>query len=119
MAGVRVLVQVEMASAEAIDAAIPAFLEMTAKAKTEPGAVQYEMFRSLEEPKRLVLLEHWASKELYDKHWNDQVAREGLPDTSALSRTDAEFYVHAIYDIVNGVWQPRDTANRMSTIRWA
>ncbi len=119
MAGVRVLVQVEMASAEAIDAAIPAFLDMTAKAKPEPGAIEYEVFRSLEEPRRLVVLEHWASKELYDKHWTDQVARDGLPDQSPFTRVDAEFYVHAIYDMIDGIWQPRETADRMSTIRWA
>lgn len=45
-----------------------AFKDLQAIALQEEGCEQYELFRSLDEPEKVVLLERWASEALLDKH---------------------------------------------------
>lgn len=37
-------------------------------ARQEQGCEQYELFRSVDDPERVVLLERWASQALLDRH---------------------------------------------------
>jgi len=38
------------------------------KSRTEPGCVRFEVYHSQTEPRRFVLVEHWASQEALDQH---------------------------------------------------
>jgi len=121
MAGVRVIVTLNFPSPEAAEQAVAGMAQAFKPVLQEPGALQYELFRSVDNPQRVVLMEHWASRELYDQHWNKQMREQGAPDQEqarALGPT-FEFYPQANYDIVDGIWQPLDPADRMTTIRWA
>ena len=45
-----------------------AFRALQATALQEDGCEQYELFQSLDDPGKVVMLERWASQELLDKH---------------------------------------------------
>lgn len=115
--GVRVIVTVQFPSAEIAEGASAQMVEAFRGVKDEPGAVQYELFRSLEDPAKIVLLELWSSKELYDQHWQAQLARDGAPDMTP--NVALEFYQHTNYQILDSTWQPVDAADRIQSIRWA
>jgi len=38
------------------------------KSRAEPGCVRFEVYHSQTEPRRFVLVEHWASQEALDQH---------------------------------------------------
>lgn len=119
MPGVRVVVTFRFVSVEVADRALSAMVEAFKPKQQEEGALEYQLFRSVEEPSKLILLEHWASKALYDKHWSEQVAREGVPVANPDCDVQIEFYQHACYELLDGVWQPSETADRSTTVRWA
>lgn len=120
MSGVRVIGTINFPNAEIAEQALAQMVEAFRPKQQEEGAIQYELFRSLENPAKVVLLEHWENRELYDKHWITQTAREGVPEMKqeGFSAT-LEFYTHANYEIVDGIWEPADKRQRISTIRWA
>lgn len=120
MSGVRVIVTITTENAEAVEAALPARVERCRRVEeTEEGCLQYEMFRSAVRPERMVLLEHWSSLEIYDRHWTSQIAREGLPARRPGATSTAEFYPYEKFEVVDGIWVPSDRAARSETIRWA
>jgi quinol monooxygenase YgiN len=53
-----------------------AFEVVQASARQEDGCEQYELFQSLDEPDKLVLLERWASQELLNKHMEAERTRD-------------------------------------------
>jgi quinol monooxygenase YgiN len=118
MPGIRVIVTINLPDAETATATAEFLNKKCKQAQAEAGALQYELFRSFDNPKRLILLEHWESKALYDKHWIDQVKREGVPDSSLAESAFSEFYHHGNYEILDGIWQPKEEKERLSTIRW-
>jgi quinol monooxygenase YgiN len=44
------------------------FRPLQVSALQEPGCEQYELFQSVDDPARMVLLERWASQALLDQH---------------------------------------------------
>ena len=64
---VRHVVTIQVAPGRADDFA-GAFRALQATAQQHEGCEQYELFQSLDEPEKVVLLERWASKDLLDKH---------------------------------------------------
>lgn len=38
------------------------------KSRTEPGCLRFDVYHSNAEPRRFVLVEHWASQEALDQH---------------------------------------------------
>jgi quinol monooxygenase YgiN len=64
---IRHVVTIQVAAGKAADFA-NAFKALQAAARQEAGCEQYELFQSLDDPDRLVILERWASQELLDKH---------------------------------------------------
>ncbi len=120
MSGVRVIVNITMESPAAVDAALEGRVERCKRVEaTEEGCLQYEVFRSAVRPEKIVLLEHWSSYEIYDRHWTSQVEREGLPQRRPGSTSAAEFYRHEPFQVVDGIWVPAEPAQRSATIRWA
>ncbi len=121
MAGVRVIVTLNFPHQDAADQAVGGMAQAFKPVLQEPGALQYELFRSVDNPGRVILMEHWASRELYDQHWHKQMREQGAPDQEqarALNPT-FEFYAQENYELVDGIWEPLDPADRLSTIRWA
>lgn len=119
MAGVRVIVTLNFPSAEIAAQVATGMVEANRPIQKRAGALQYEVFRSAENPEKVVLLEHWASRELYDRHWTKQL-EAGPPDLDPSMRPTCEFYAHQNYNIdKDGFWFPQDSELRNRTIRWA
>ncbi len=73
-----------------------AFLPITKEVQEEPGCLQYEIFRSADDPDNLVLLERWADQAALDAHMVVLRARGPLPTAGlgegrpAMERYEAE-----------------------------
>lgn len=127
MPGVRVVIQINRP--DGVDGMLQGMVERCQKVEAEEsGCLQYEVFRSAMNPNKLVLLEHWSSSEIYDKHWAlAQANRPAAPPPAAADApaaparpsSDAEFYQQTYYEVVDGVWAPRDPQERSQSIRWA
>jgi quinol monooxygenase YgiN len=127
MSGVRLIIQFDdVADPEGMVAGMS---ERCSKVEAnEPGCIQYEVFRSAMNPNRVVLLEHWASPELFDKHWAMVSAPRpaaaaalaaGSPPPAPRPTSNAEIYHQTYFDNVDGAWVPRNEADRIKGIRWA
>ncbi len=55
------------------------FKDVRAIAQQEEGCDQYELFQSLDDPDKVVLLERWTSQELLDKHIAAERTRADSP----------------------------------------
>ena len=71
---------------------VRAFATLQAITQQQEGCEQYELFQSLDDPERIVLLERWASQLLLDKH----IAAEREHDS-------------ALIDTVVDLWAPGTT----------
>jgi quinol monooxygenase YgiN len=71
---IRHVVTIQVAPGRAADFA-DAFKALQAMAQREEGCEQYELFQSLDDPDKVVLLERWASEELLDKHMEAERTR--------------------------------------------
>jgi quinol monooxygenase YgiN len=52
-----------------------AFKAVQAIAQQEEGGEQYELFQSLDDPEKVVLMERWSSQKLLDKHMEAERTR--------------------------------------------
>jgi quinol monooxygenase YgiN len=75
---IRHVVTIQVAPGKAADFA-GAFKALQAIAQQEEGCEQYELFQSLDEPDKVVLLERWASQELLDKHMETEGTSNAAP----------------------------------------
>jgi quinol monooxygenase YgiN len=75
---IRHVVTIQVAPGAAADFA-EAFKALQAIALQEEGCEQYELFQSLDDPDKVVLLERWASQELLDKHMAAERSRTPSP----------------------------------------
>jgi len=75
---IRHVVTIQVAPGKTADFAV-AFGALQASALREEGCEQYELFQSLDNPDRVVLLERWASQDLLDKHMQAERTRTPSP----------------------------------------
>jgi len=75
---VRHVITIQVAPGKAADFA-SAFKAVQAIAQREEGCEQYELFQSLNDPDKVVLLERWASQELLDRHMAAERTRNPSP----------------------------------------
>jgi quinol monooxygenase YgiN len=75
---IRHVVTIQVARGRAADFA-SAFKELQAIAQQEQGCEQYELFQSLDDPDKVVLLERWASQGLLEKHMEAERTRNRSP----------------------------------------
>ena len=68
MSGVRLIIQFAADSTEIADKAIEQSVERCKRVQSEPGCLQFEVFRSALNPAHYVLLERWESKEALAVH---------------------------------------------------
>lgn len=47
---------------------VDAFKAVQAAARQDEGCEQYELFQSVDDPDKMVMLERWTSQELLDRH---------------------------------------------------
>jgi quinol monooxygenase YgiN len=71
---IRHVVTIQVAPGRAGDFA-SAFKVLQGIAQQEEGCEQYELFRSLDDPDRVVLLERWTSQTLLEKHMEAERTR--------------------------------------------
>jgi quinol monooxygenase YgiN len=76
---IRHVITIQIARGRADDF-VGAFNALQAIVQQEDGCEQYELFQSVDEPEKVVLLERWTSQELLDKH----VEAERTEDRSAI-----------------------------------
>jgi quinol monooxygenase YgiN len=75
---IRHVVTIQVAPGKAADFA-SAITALQAIAQQEEGCEQYELFQSLDDRDRVVLLERWASQALLDKHMEAERTRNRSP----------------------------------------
>ena len=71
-----------------------AFQKRCEEVRTEPGCEQFEIFRSADDPDKLVLLERWSDQAALDAHAKMNTTREPLPADlrgGAFEREDYEY----------------------------
>jgi quinol monooxygenase YgiN len=71
---IRHVVTIQVAPGRAADFA-DAFSTLQASAQQEEGCEQYELFQSLDDPDKVVLLERWTNQALLDKHMQAERTR--------------------------------------------
>jgi len=71
---IRHVVTIQVAPGRAGDFA-SAFKVLQGIAQQEEGCEQYELFQSLDDPDKVVLLERWANQTLLDKHMEAERTR--------------------------------------------
>ena len=66
-----------------------------AEAQKEPGCEQFEVFQSVSDPDKLVLLELWKDQAALDAHAKLQAQRPPLPEGLRLSAGEREDYTYS------------------------
>jgi quinol monooxygenase YgiN len=89
MAGVRLIIQFTAENAAEADKLVQEMAERCRKVQSEPGCLQFEVFRSALRPETYALLEHWASEEALEEH-----RRRGVASTNANVKRVREHYQH-------------------------
>jgi quinol monooxygenase YgiN len=90
---VRLVVTFTAAPGKAVELA-KAMQERCAVSRKDAGCEQFEVFRSVQNPRKLVLLERWKDKASLDAHAKLQTARPPLPEglrTGAGVREDYQY----------------------------
>ena len=75
---IRHVITIQVAPGRAADFA-GAFRVVQATAYQEDGCEQYELFQSVDDNDKLVLLERWSSQELLDRHMAAERTRNRSP----------------------------------------
>jgi quinol monooxygenase YgiN len=75
---IRHVVTIQVAPGKAADFT-RAFGVLQAIAGQDEGCEQYELFQSLDDPDKVVLLERWASQALLDRHMDAERTRNTAP----------------------------------------
>jgi len=80
---------------EAIDQVLELSLEHVRRSRTEPGCLLHSVHRDVENPFRLVFLEHWADVDALRTHFRVPASGTFVTQAGALAATPPEM---AIYD---------------------
>ena len=75
---IRHIVTIQVAPGRAAEFA-DAFKALQVVVQRDEGCEQYELFRSLDDPDKVVLLERWANQDLLDRHMEAERGRNGAP----------------------------------------
>lgn len=89
MAGVRLMIQFTAENAAEAGKQVEAMAERCRATQSEPGCLQFEVFRSALRPETYALLEHWTSQEALDEH-----RARGQAGSGAVATRVREQYEH-------------------------
>ena len=70
------------------------FRQRCAEVMQEPGCEQFEVFQSVSDPDKMVLLELWKDQAALDAHAKLQAQRPSLPEGLRLGAGEREDYTH-------------------------
>ena len=90
---VRVVVQFEADSAERAEQRCRELTERAKTVVTEPGNLQFEVFRSVSRPDKWALIELWESQAVLDER---NKARGGVPPAPEGVKRTIEHYDHHV-----------------------
>lgn len=90
---VRLVVTMKAVSGKGADLA-QAMRGRCAEVVKEPGCEQFEVFQSVVNPDRLVLLEHWQDQAALDAHMTVNATRPPLSDGLRLGMGEREDYIY-------------------------
>lgn len=116
MTGVRLIAQLRVAEGKG-DEFAAAWQPHLADVSAEPGCLQYEMFQGAANRDQIALLEHWASREAFETHWQRELSQPGGPGVPAVDHLLVEwqgsFFRTEIYDqqrhtYADGAWSAID-----------
>lgn len=88
-----------MVRPDATDEAIVLSLQHVQRSRKEPGCLLHSVHRDVEDPNRLVFLEHWASRDALDTHF--QVPASGQ-FVAALSQLAVSPPTMEVFDVLPG-----------------
>jgi quinol monooxygenase YgiN len=71
-----------------------AYRPRCAEIMKEPGCEQFEVFQSVVNPDKLVLLEHWTDQAALDAHAQLNSTRSPLPPELRVGRPEREDYTY-------------------------
>src|SRR6185437_7014204 len=71
-----------------------AMRERCADVRKEPGCVQFEAFQSVDDPDRIVLLEHWADQAALDAHMKVNATRPPMREGLRQGMGEREDYTY-------------------------
>ena len=83
----------------------------------EDGCIQYELFTSTRNPDNLAMVEHWADRDAFEKHWALELSRGPQPTAPfsgdwavrEVGRAGLEIYYDLQYYRWDGtVWAPTE-----------
>ena len=79
---------------EAIDEAVRLSLEHVHRSRTEPGCLLHSVHRDVEDPLRLVFLEHWEDRDALARHFEVPASLDFVTALTELAaeRPDMQIY---------------------------
>jgi quinol monooxygenase YgiN len=80
---------------DTVDQVLELSLEHVRRSRAEPGCLLHSVHRDVENPLRLVFLEHWADADALRAHFRVPASREFVTQAGALAAATPEM---AIYD---------------------
>lgn len=118
---IRIVIQSCFENPQAEAASLLANEEETLR---EPGCKEFGWFCGIEDPRHVLLLEHWRSQRLYDQHWNLRL-RTGSTGASrrraerSTGSNGAEFYRRQPFRLLYDRWVPADEDAWSTTVDWS
>lgn len=80
---------------EAIDAAIEVSLEHVRRSRLEPGCLLHSVHRDVEDPLRLVFLEHWTDADALQAHFRVPESGAFVTQLGELTASRPEMSIYA------------------------
>ena len=90
---VRLIVTMTAAPGKAAELA-RAYRDRCADISKEPGCEQFEVFQSVVNPEKLVILERWSDQKALELHAEVNKSRPSLPAELRVGGTEREDYQH-------------------------
>jgi quinol monooxygenase YgiN len=91
---IRILITLHAAAGKGGELA-EAFRGRCAEVVQEPGCEQFEVFQSVVDPDKLVLLEHWADEAALEAHRQVNATRAPLPSGLRTGPVEREDYAYS------------------------
>ena len=86
---------------EAVDEVVRLGLEHVQRSRLEPGCLLHSVHRDVENPNRVVFIEHWADADALKSHFRVRESNEFVKAASALSDEPASI---EIFEATRAAW---------------
>lgn len=79
-----------------LDRAVAVALEHVRRSRTEPGCLLHSVHHDVEDPDRLMFLEHWADRAALDAHFAVPASADFVRRISALAAAPPTIEIHEV-----------------------